>query len=96
MLDQTALSERAISVRQPWAWAIVHAGKDVENRSEAAMRFFRPAIGKRVHIHAGKKMADDDYAFAVEYMAKLGVTPPVREQLAFGSITICGRASPAS
>ncbi len=23
----------ALSVRQPWAWAIIHAGKDVENRS---------------------------------------------------------------
>ena len=24
---------RALTIRQPWAWAIVHAGKDVENRS---------------------------------------------------------------
>ena len=24
---------RALSVRQPWAWAIIHAGKDVENRT---------------------------------------------------------------
>lgn len=24
---------KALSVRQPWAWAIVHAGKDVENRN---------------------------------------------------------------
>lgn len=24
---------RALSVRQPWAWAILHAGKDIENRS---------------------------------------------------------------
>jgi hypothetical protein len=23
---------RVLSVRQPWAWAIIHAGKDVENR----------------------------------------------------------------
>ena len=23
---------RALSVKQPWAWAIMHAGKDVENR----------------------------------------------------------------
>lgn len=26
-------SIRALSVRQPWPWAIFHAGKDVENRS---------------------------------------------------------------
>ena len=24
---------RALSVRQPWAWAILYAGKDIENRS---------------------------------------------------------------
>lgn len=30
MLD---LPELALSVRQPWAWAIIHAGKDIENRS---------------------------------------------------------------
>ncbi len=23
----------ALSIRQPWAWAVIHAGKDVENRS---------------------------------------------------------------
>jgi hypothetical protein len=24
---------KALSVRQPWAWAIIHAGKDIENRT---------------------------------------------------------------
>ncbi|RKQ95447.1 ASCH domain-containing protein [Maricaulis maris] len=24
---------KALSIRQPWVWAILHAGKDVENRS---------------------------------------------------------------
>jgi hypothetical protein len=24
---------RALTVRQPWAWAIIHAGKNIENRS---------------------------------------------------------------
>ena len=23
---------RVLTVRQPWAWAIIHGGKDVENR----------------------------------------------------------------
>ena len=26
---------KAISIRQPWAWAILHAGKRVENRGPA-------------------------------------------------------------
>ena len=25
----------AVSIRQPWAWAVIHAGKDVENRQVA-------------------------------------------------------------
>jgi len=31
MKERQAL--RALSVRQPWAWAIIYAGKDIENRS---------------------------------------------------------------
>ena len=31
MLDH--LPDRALSIRQPWCWAIVNAGKDIENRS---------------------------------------------------------------
>lgn len=26
------LHQVALSIRQPWAWAILHAGKDIENR----------------------------------------------------------------
>ncbi|MDN4173939.1 hypothetical protein QWY28_13340 [Nocardioides sp. SOB77] len=26
---------KALTVQQPWAWAIVHGGKDVENRTQA-------------------------------------------------------------
>lgn len=28
----TAIPRMALAVRQPWAWAIIHAGKDLENR----------------------------------------------------------------
>lgn len=43
---------RAISVRQPWAWAIVYGGKDVENRGRREP--WHGAIGERVLIHAAK------------------------------------------
>jgi hypothetical protein len=46
---------RAISVRQPYAWAIIHGGKDVENRSQRAAFQFKPVIGERVLIHASKE-----------------------------------------
>ena len=40
----------ALSIRQPWAWAILHAGKDVENR-DWPTKFRGP-----VCIHAAKGM----------------------------------------
>lgn len=50
----------ALSVRQPWAWAIIHAGKDVENRD-----WRRPnpglAFRGRVAIHASAGMTRDEY-----------------------------------
>lgn len=38
---------KILSIRQPWAWAIIHAGKDVENRS------WTTKVRGRVLIHAG-------------------------------------------
>ncbi len=32
---------KAITVRQPWAWAIMHGGKDVENRSRNIVGSYR-------------------------------------------------------
>jgi hypothetical protein len=45
----------ALSVRQPWAWAIVRAGKDVENRS---WEFPQKHIGSLIAIHAGRTRED--------------------------------------
>ncbi len=39
---------KALSIRQPWAWLIVHGYKDVENRTWSTK--FRG----RVQVHAGK------------------------------------------
>ena len=45
-----------ISIRQPWAWAILHAGKDVENRN---WRFNRELIGKQVLLHSSRQVDVD-------------------------------------
>lgn len=54
------LPELALSVRQPWAWAIIHAGKDVENRD-----WRKPNPGLkfrgRVALHASSGMTQDEY-----------------------------------
>lgn len=48
---------RAITIRQPWAWAIVNGEKPVENRTQPLPRKF---LGEIVAIHAGNFRFDDD------------------------------------
>lgn len=45
----------ALSIRQPWAWLILHAGKDVENRS------WWTRVHGRILIHASKGMTLDEW-----------------------------------
>lgn len=44
------LPERALSIRQPWAWAIMTLGKDIENRSWETLR------RGPICLHVGKGM----------------------------------------
>ena len=48
---------RALTIRQPWAWAVIHAGKTVENRSRNIAGAYRGLVA----IHASKR--DDLNAF---------------------------------
>jgi hypothetical protein len=77
---------RAIAIRQPFAWAVIHGGKDVENRSARARRLFEPAVGERVLIHASKTMTAAEYENATAFMASIGVRCPQREALQFGGV----------
>ena len=47
---------KVLSVRQPWAWAIIHGGKDIENRN------WKTNYRGPLAIHAGKQfdMTGDD------------------------------------
>lgn len=75
----------ALSIRQPWAWAIVHGGKDVENRTTFAVTKggFTP---RPVAIHAARGMTRAEYEDAAEFMARLGVTCPPPAELVRGAI----------
>lgn len=42
---------RAITVRQPWAWQIIHQGKNIENRTRNIAGKYRGPVA----IHAGLK-----------------------------------------
>jgi hypothetical protein len=50
---------KALSIRQPWAWAILHAGKDIENRdwqdTNPGLRFRGPVL---IHASAGMTRAE--------------------------------------
>jgi hypothetical protein len=83
MTDLEAFPILALSVRQPWAWAIIHAGKDVENRSRAAERW---ACTGRVAIHAAKGMTQAEYYEAASFMASIGVTCPPPAELVRGAV----------
>ena len=48
---------RAITVRQPWAYAIVHLGKDVENRSRDFTGGYRGTIA----VHASKTVDEGGF-----------------------------------
>lgn len=57
----------ALTLIQPWAWAICHAGKRIENRD------WKPAarvLGQRIAIHAGKKRDDQGLILSQ------GIAPP--------------------
>ena len=65
----------ALSIRQPWAWAILHAGKDIENRS------WRTAFRGEVLIHAGLRPECEMGEF-IRLMDDAGVALPENTPLA--------------
>jgi hypothetical protein len=50
---------KALSIQQPWAWAILYFGKDIENRSWPLPK----NIHGRILIHAGKKYDKDGKSY---------------------------------
>lgn len=64
---------KAISVQQPWAWAIIHAGKDIENRTWNS-HYRGPLV-----IHAPAKMQRD-------FWWPRGVAKPHAEELETSAI----------
>ena len=63
------LGQPALSVRQPWAWAIISGGKDVENRSRSSK--FRG----RLYVHASKAPAEDVDEMCEKAAEEKGVEP---------------------
>lgn len=60
---------KALSLRQPWAWAVVHAGKRVENRTAWTSSKFRGPL----LIHAAAGLTRKEYIGACDFMVQAGV-----------------------
>lgn len=71
---------QAISVHQPWAWALLHAGKDVENRTWPTS--YRGPLA----IHASKTRASYDAQDPATWLSLFGLELPPWESLAAGAL----------
>ncbi|MEM1315388.1 MAG: hypothetical protein AAGI51_12585 [Pseudomonadota bacterium] len=74
------LPRLALSVRQPWAWAILHGGKVIENRSAGAIRAGGMTLGP-VALHAAAGMTEAEYAWGVDRLRRHGTIAPRPEDL---------------
>lgn len=63
------MKRKAISIQQPWAWAILHAGKDIENRT---WRLPTRNLPCDLVIHAGKRIDSEGLLF----LRSMGIEPP--------------------
>lgn len=83
---------KALTLIQPWAWAVCHAGKRVENRT------WRPppsVLGQRIAIHAGKKYdADDAEWIAEEHGIEVPQTVPLGAIVAMARVLRAFEAGP--
>lgn len=70
---------KALSIRQPWAWLILHAGKDIENRAWATR------YRGRVLIHAAKGMSRAEFEEGLATAHGISATHPFPEGLALPS-----------
>lgn len=60
----TSTPQPALSVRQPWAWALLYGGKTIENRK------WKTRYRGRIWIHASKRENRDDVEKAVRLVAQ--------------------------
>ena len=71
---------KALSIHQPWAWAILQAGKTVENRTWST-KYRGPIL-----VHASKSRASYDREKTLDWKARYGVDLPPWEELVTGAV----------
>jgi hypothetical protein len=71
---------KALSIHQPWAWAILHAGKTVENRTWST-KYRGPLL-----IHASKTKTSYDREAKLDWLKVYEVDLPTWEELTVGAL----------
>lgn len=75
---------KALSIKQPWANLIIHAGKDIENRT------WKTTYRGRLAIHASKRKSWGEYVDAVVLAEQSGLTAsisiPMPDECVYGAI----------
>lgn len=79
------LPRLALSIRQPSAWAIIHGGKEIENRSMGSIRAGHMTTGT-ICIHAATGMKEDEYRYLHWRFAQHGAICPRPDALMRGAI----------
>ena len=75
---------KAITLKQPWAYAITDLGKNIENRNWLPMLYRSSSKGETLALHAGMSF-DKEESWATILITS-GVLPPSREKLITGAI----------
>lgn len=81
----TDFPQIALSVRQPWAWAIIAGHKKIENRSAGSIRAGRMEC-RRIAIHAATGLKKDEFDWGVWRLQQHGVACPRPDALVRGAI----------
>ena len=57
---------KALSIKQPWAWLVIHGGKDIENRT------WHTKFRGRFLVHASQGMTNKEYCDGLEFAMRAG------------------------
>jgi hypothetical protein len=74
---------KAISIKQPWAWAIVHGYKPVENRT------WRTTHRGELAVHASRNFDKEGYQWLLDHAKEVGINMldiPTPKQFVLGAV----------
>ena len=89
LFGEVATEVRMLTVKRPWSWSLIYAGKNIENRKQYSS--YRGLL----LIHAGQ---GTDQA-GIEFLRSLGIEPPAEAFQAghiVGSVRVTGCVSGSS